>query len=61
MAQRLGITQDGVSRIENRSNLLVSTLRKTIEAMGGTLSIVVTFPGADPIVLSGITGEDNDS
>lgn len=35
MAQRLGITQDGVSRLEKRSDLLLSTLRKAVEAMGG--------------------------
>jgi DNA-binding XRE family transcriptional regulator len=38
MAKALGITQDSVSRLEKRSDLLLSTLRKTIEAMGGNLS-----------------------
>ena len=28
MAKKLGITQDSVSRLEKRSNLLLSTLRK---------------------------------
>ena len=36
MAKTLGITQDSVSRLEKRSDLLLSTLRKTVEAMGGT-------------------------
>ena len=36
VAKKLGITQDSVSRIEKRSDLLLSTLRKTVEAMGGT-------------------------
>ena len=31
---QLGISQDGVSRLEQRSDLLLSTLRKTVEAMG---------------------------
>src|ERR1039457_4001081 len=35
MAKTLGITQDGVSRLEKRSDLLLSTLRKSVEAMGG--------------------------
>ncbi len=35
MAKALSITQDGVSRLEKRSDLLLSTLRKSIEAMGG--------------------------
>ncbi len=35
MAQALGNTQDSVSRLERRSDLLLSTLRKTVEAVGG--------------------------
>ena len=58
MAKKLGITQDSVSRLEKRSNLLLSTLRKTIEAMGGNLSLVAEFPDRDPVVLSGIAEDD---
>ena len=55
MARTLGITQDSVSRIEQRSDLLLSTLRKTVEAMGGNLSLVAEFPDRPPVVLSGFT------
>jgi transcriptional regulator with XRE-family HTH domain len=58
MAKVLGISQDGVSRLEKRSDLLLSTLRKTVEAMGGSLSIVAEFPDRAPVVLSGIAIED---
>ena len=58
MAKTLGVTQDSVSRLEKRSDLLLSTLRKTVEAMGGTLSLVAEFPDRAPVVLSGI-GEDD--
>jgi transcriptional regulator with XRE-family HTH domain len=58
MAKALGITQDGVSRLEKRSDLLLSTLRKTVKAMGGNLSLVAEFPDRPPVVLSGIS-EDN--
>jgi len=54
MAKALGITQDSVSRLEKRSDLLLSTLRKTVEAMGGSLSLVAEFPDRAPVVLSGI-------
>jgi DNA-binding XRE family transcriptional regulator len=54
MAKKLGITQDSVSRLEKRSDLLLSTLRKTVEAMGGNLSLVAEFPDRAPVVLSGI-------
>ena len=54
VASELGITQDGVSRLEQRTDLLLSTLRKTIEAMGGSLSLVARFPDRPPVELSGI-------
>src|SRR5437667_11605080 len=58
MAKTLGITQDSVSRLEKRSDLLLSTLRKTVEAMGGNLSLIAEFPDRAPVVLSGIAGDD---
>jgi DNA-binding XRE family transcriptional regulator len=58
MAKVLGITQDSVSRLERRSDLLLSTLRNTVKAMGGNLSLVAEFPDRPPVVLSGISGED---
>ena len=58
MAKTLGITQDGVSRLEKRTDLLLSTLRKTVEAMGGNLSIVAEFPDREPVILSGIATEE---
>ena len=54
IAKTLGITQDSVSRLEKRSDLLLSTLRKTVKAMGGKLSLVAEFPDRGPVVLSGI-------
>jgi len=54
MAKTLGITQDSVSRLEKRSDLLLSTLRKTVRAMGGSLSLVAKFPDRPPVVLSGL-------
>jgi transcriptional regulator with XRE-family HTH domain len=54
MAEELGITQDGISRLEKRSDLLLSTLRKTVKAMGGSLSLVAEFPDRPPVVLSSI-------
>lgn len=59
MAKALGITQDSVSRLEKRSDLLLSTLRKTVEAMGGNLSLVAKFPDRPPVLLSGISEGDN--
>jgi DNA-binding XRE family transcriptional regulator len=58
MAKKLGITQDSVSRLEKRSDLLLSTLRKTVEALGGNLSLVAEFPDRAPVILSGIAEDD---
>lgn len=54
VARELGISQDGVSRLEQRSDLLLSTLRRTVKAMGGSLSLIATFPDQPPVELPGI-------
>ncbi len=61
MAKALGIGQDGVSKLEKRADLMISTLRKTVEAMGGSLSLVAEFPDREPVVLSGIAEAEQDS
>lgn len=55
MAKTLGIGQDGVSRLEQRSDLLLSTLRSYIEAMGGQLTLIAEFPDREPVMLSGLS------
>src|SRR5215475_5073391 len=60
VAKALGITQDSVSRLEKRSDILLSTLRKTVQVMGGKLSLVAEFPDRAPVVLSGIAETDPD-
>jgi transcriptional regulator with XRE-family HTH domain len=54
LAESLGIGQEQISRLEQRSDLLLSTLRSYVEAMGGKLTIVAEFPEHKPVVLSGI-------
>ena len=58
MAKELGIGQDGISKLEKRADLMISTLRKTIEAMGGKLSLIAEFPDREPVLLAGIAGDD---
>ena len=58
VAAEFGITQDGVSRLEKRSDLLLSTLRKTVETMGGNLSLFARFPDRPPVELLGISEGD---
>ncbi len=60
VAKELGIKQENVSRIEKRSDLLISTLSGYVEAMGGKLSLVAEFPDRPPIALTGIAALDNE-
>lgn len=56
MAELLHIGQDSVSRLEQRSDLLLSTLRSYVTAMGGTLELIARFPDRPPVVVSGLAG-----
>ena len=47
LAATLGQRQSGISKIEQRTDVYVSTLRRYIEAMGGRLDIVAHFPDGD--------------
>ena len=58
MAESLGIGQEGISRLEKRSDLLISTLRDYVEAMGGELRLVAEFPDRPPVILKGLAGMD---
>jgi len=51
VAEALGIGQDGVSRLEQRRDMRLSTLRKYVEALGGRLSVVAEFPGRASVAL----------
>jgi transcriptional regulator with XRE-family HTH domain len=59
LAKALRIRQPNVAKLEKRTDIYISTLRATIEAMGGTLDIVARFPdGAVKITnFSSIDGE----
>lgn len=44
LAEVLGVNQGAISKLENRSDMYLSTLRSYIEAMGGQLEIRAVFP-----------------
>jgi DNA-binding XRE family transcriptional regulator len=44
LGEILRVEQPAVAKIEKRTDLYVSTLRRFIEAMGGELEIVARFP-----------------
>ena len=44
--------------MEKRTDVMISTLRSYIEAMGGHLDLVVRFPDREPVVLEGLSEEE---
>ncbi len=54
MAKKLGIAQKQISKIDKRADMHISTLRRSIEALGGTLTLVAEFPNRKPVKLTGI-------
>lgn len=51
LAAVLGVGQDTISRLEKRSDMLLSTLRHYVESMGGKLELVAQFPDRPPVVI----------
>ncbi len=56
LAAVLGVGQDTISRLEQRSDMLLSTLKRYVEAMGGKLNLVAEFPNRPPVVIEQIAG-----
>jgi DNA-binding XRE family transcriptional regulator len=53
MARKLGVKQHSISRLEQRSDMLLSTLRDYIGKMGGELVLTAEFPDREPVRLKG--------
>ena len=53
IAKALAVGQPAVAKLEKRTDMHISNLRRYIEAMGGTLEITARFPDAS-IVISNI-------
>lgn len=54
IAEDLGMTQPSVHKIERQADLYLSTLKKFVEAAGGTLELRVELPGKGVVHLTGI-------
>jgi hypothetical protein len=44
LAHRLSIAQSNVSRLERRDDMLLSTLRQVVRALGGEFKVTAVFP-----------------
>ena len=54
LAAALNTKQGSISKVEKRSDMLISTLRAHIEAMGGELELVAKIPGQPPVKIDAI-------
>ena len=54
VARTLKIKQENVARLEARSDMLVSTLRNYIQALGGDVYLTVEMEGLPPMRLEGL-------
>jgi hypothetical protein len=55
VGEELNMNQEGVSRLERRSDMLLSTLRKYVRSMGGEIKITAEFPGKPSVSLQGFS------
>jgi len=56
VAERIGGKQVYISRLENRADMKLSTLRDYVGALGGKLQVMVTFPEGKSVRLKEIGG-----
>jgi|SRR5689334_8729319 hypothetical protein len=50
----LKIGQDQVSRLEQRTDMLLSTLRNYVTSLGGDMHVLVEFPDRPPVKLASL-------
>jgi transcriptional regulator with XRE-family HTH domain len=50
LAEALNLNQAALSKMENQTDMHVSTLRRILSAMGATLKIVAQFPDGEVII-----------
>lgn len=58
LARSLKLTQPDVSRLERRQDILISTLRRFVEATGGQLDLVARYPSSDAVRIELDTRQD---
>lgn len=54
VARRLKVGQEAVSKVEMREDMLISTLRSVLQAMGAELDLIVRVPDRPAIRLEGL-------
>jgi hypothetical protein len=52
LAKRLHMRQGDISKLEHRADAYLSTVRQYVEAMGGHLDLIASFPNATPVKIA---------
>jgi transcriptional regulator with XRE-family HTH domain len=60
LGELLGCSQDGVSRLEQRSDLFFATLRSYVASIGGRLRLIAEFPNRPPVDLLSLSGDEQE-
>jgi transcriptional regulator with XRE-family HTH domain len=55
LAKKLHLKQEAISRAEQRTDMLLSTLDHYLHGLGGRLRLVAEFEGRAPVTLSGLS------
>ena len=60
LADRLQVNQPAVAKLEQRTDMYISSLRSYIESIGGELRIVASFPAGEVAItnFSSVSGEE---
>lgn len=58
IAKTLQITQPGVSQLEKRNNIYISTLRSYLSCLNAQLELIAIFPDGTKIVITGFNSLD---
>ncbi|MEC4887804.1 MAG: helix-turn-helix transcriptional regulator [Scytonema sp. PMC 1070.18] len=54
LAERLGVGQSYISRLERRDNMTLATLANIIRALGGSIEIAIYLPEQEPVKLKNL-------
>lgn len=52
LAKKLGMNQGDLSKFERRTDVYLSTVRHYVEALGGTLDLIATFPDTGSVKIA---------
>jgi len=58
VAELLGMNQGDLSKFERRTDAYLSTVRRYVEALGGTLELIATFPDTGPVKIAHLSDLD---